>query len=593
MILGLSIQAWITIATLVSLVVMFATTKIPPEFLYLGALTVLLVTGAVSEETALSGFSSDSVLATGAEGVMVVGLMQSGAVTWVVQRLMGRKRGRRTSLFKVMVPSALISTVMANAGVASMFVNIIRTWSKKIGIPQSKLLIPMAYATLMGGSCVLIGSASNLIIAALYAEETGKDLGMFSITLPGVICLAVGMAAIVLMQKLLPARQSAHESFECAGDYTVELLVPTDNKAVGKTVSEARLYDVPGGRLIEIVRFDEEVISPIPPDEFIIGGDHLVYSGEIDEILSLKRTHGLVGAHHHVFSISEVSKNRKLRTAVVRYHSTLVGKSISHTDFEEKYNMVLVAVSRQGQRIDSSPRYIKIMPEDTLLLECPPKSPNNDTDALRGELRFFDSDDTLVISRKSGMATLILFAMLLLHVLHILTVVESCLVAAGAMLLTSCCTAERARKSIEWDILIIMACSVVFGKAVLENGIADAIASYLASYAGSSPLLMMLTLCAAAMVAAEFFNSSATSAIFFPIVFQCATSIGCDPLPYCIALMLAVSTSYATPMGSPAMLIIYAPGGYNFKDFLRIGIPLKIIMLITILLTTSLLYNFL
>lgn len=587
---GLSIAAWITIVTLVTLVVLFATTKTPPEFLYLGALTVLLVTGVVSEQTALSGFASDSVLATGAESVMVVGLVQSGAMMWVVQKVLGHGRAKRSSLLKIMIPSALVSTVMANAGVATMFVNIIKAWSKKIKVPQSKLLIPMAYATMLGGSCTLIGSASNLIIAGLYAEETGVNLGMFSITLPGVFCLVVGMASIVLLHKLLPERKSASENFDSTGDYTVELLVPTDNAAVGQTVSEARLDNVPGGRLIEIVRFDEEVISPVPADEFILGGDHLVYSGEIDEILNLRRTHGLVNAHHHVFSTSEVDKNRKLRTAVVRYHSSLVGKSIGETDFEEKYNMILVAVSRQGERIASSPRDITIMPDDTLLLECPPKEKKVDNDNLRRELRFFDSDDTVVVSSKSIVAFVILAAMLLLHVMHLLTVLESCLVAAAAMLIFNCCTAERAKKGIEWDILIIMACSVVFGKAVLENGIADKLASIIGSVTGDNSLVMMFTLCFAAMVAAEFFSSSATSAIFFPIVYQSAVSIGCDPLPFCIALMLAVSTSYTTPMGSPAMLVIYGPGSYRFQDLLRIGIPMKLIMLIAILFIVNVIY---
>lgn len=591
MILGLTFAAWITIITLIVLVVMFATTKTPPEFLYLGALTVMLVTGVVSEETALSGFASDSVLATGAEGIMVVGLVQSGAVMWVVQRLMGRSRWHRTSLFKVMIPPAIISTVMANAGVATMFVNIIKVWSRKIKVPQSKLLVPMAYAALMGGSCTLIGSASNLIIAGLYADETGQNLGIFSITLPGLFCLIVGMTALTLLNKLLPERKSANENFESTGDYTVELLVPTDNKAVGQTVSEARLDNVRGGKLIEIVRFDSEVISPVPPDEFIFGGDHLVYAGEIDEILNLRRSHGLVNAHKHVFSTSEVDKNRKLRTAVVRFHSNLVGKNIAQTDFEEKFNMVLVAVSRQGQRINSSPRDIKIMPDDTLLLECPPKEERHDTAALRQELRFFDSDDTVVISRKTAIASLVLLGMVVLHVMHLLSIVESCLVAAAAMLAFNCCTAERAKRSIEWDLLVIMACSVVFGKAVLENGIADRLAMLITSISGDSPLLLLLTLCVASMIAAEFFNSSATSAIFFPIVYQSAMAIGCNPLPFCIALMLSVSTSYNTPMGSPAMLIVYGPGGYNFRDLLRIGIPMKLIMLASILFITYVLYD--
>lgn len=590
MILGLNIAAWITIITLVTLVILFATTKTPPEFLYMGALTVLLITGVVDEDTALSGFASDSVIATGAEGLMVVGLVQSGAMMWVVQRLMGRTHGRRTSLFKLMVPAALISTIMANAGVASMFVNIIKAWSKKIKIAQSKLLIPMAYAAMLGGSCTLIGSSSNLIIAALYAEETGTNLGLFSITLPGVFCLIVGMFSITLLYKLLPERKSASENFESTGDYTVELLVPTDNAAVGQTVSEAALYNVPGGRLIEIVRFDEEVISPVPTDEFILGGDHLVYSGEIDEILNLKRTHGLVNAHHHVFSTNEVAKNRKLRTAVVRYHSDLVGKNITETDFEEKYGMILVAVSRQGQRINSSPRDIKIMPDDTLLLECPPNSKNNDSDELYRHLRFFDSDDTVVISRKSVVAALILLGMVLLHVMHLLTVVESCLVAAAAMLIFKCCSAERARKSIEWDILIIMACSVVFGKAVLNNGIADKLAGVITTMSGDNPFILLLVICLTAMIAAEFFNSSATSAVFFPIVYQSAVSIGCNPLPFCLALMLAVSASFASPVGSPTMLIVYSPGSYNFKDLLRIGVPMKIITLCAILFIISVMY---
>lgn len=590
MILGLSIAGWITVITLVALAVMFTTSKTAPELLYLGAVAVLLLTGAVSEETALSGFSSESVITTGAEGIMVVGLAQSGVLMWVVQRLMGRTKGKKLSMLKVMAPAAAVSSVMANAAVAAMFVKIVKAWSKKIKVPQSKLLIPMAYAALMGGSLTLIGTPANIVISGLYSEETGDKLGMFVITLPGLLCLMAGMISLFLLYRLLPERKSPDDNFESTGDYTVEFLVPTENAAVGQTVMEAGLNNVPGGRLIEIVRFDKEVISPVSADEFILGGDHLVYSGEVDEILNLKRTHGLVNANRHVFSVNEVDKTRKLRTATVVYNSSLVGARISETDFEESHNMILVAVSRGGSRIDESPREIRLEPDDTLLLECPPNSTGQTDDELRRDLRFFDSDDTVVIGRKTVVAGLVLLAMVLLHVTHVLSVVQSCMLAAMAMLTLNCCSSERARKSIEWDILIIIACSVVFGKALLDNGVVDAVVGGVGRLSGDSPLLMMSVLCAGIMIVTEFFSNTVVSAVAFPVVFNSAAGMGYDPLPFCIAMMLAVSTSYASPMGSPVMLMIYGPGGYRFRDFIKIGIPMKLIMLVTILLVVNLLY---
>jgi len=156
-----------------------------------------------------------------------------------------------------------------------------------------------------------------------------------------------------------------------SSEYTVELLVPTENAAVGSTVAESGLDNVPGGRLIEIVRFDREVISPVPTDEFILGGDRLVYAGEVDEILNLRRTHGLVNANHHVFSVSEVDRSRRLRTGYIKYGSPLIGKKMEDTSFESDNNLTLVAVSRKGERIRQSPREIVLEPGDSLLIECP------------------------------------------------------------------------------------------------------------------------------------------------------------------------------------------------------------------------------
>jgi len=590
MILGLTANAWVTIIVLVILVYLNARTRIAPEFLSLGALAVLLLTGAINEQQLLSGFGSESVIVTGAQCIVIVALLQSGALAWVVKHVLKRPSTHLKSLLRLMFPAAMLSSVMEDLTVTTAFVSIIHSWAKKIKIAPSKLLIPAAYATLMGGTLTIIGTPPNIIISSLYAERTGEHLGLLSITIPAFICMLVGFAAIILFRNKLPERKSPEEEFASTGDYTVELLVPTENPAVGQTIEEAGLNNVPGGRLIEIVRFDAEVISPVPADEFILGGDHLVYAGEVDEILALKRSKGLVNANKHVFSVEEVDLDRKLRTATVKYNGCLDGVKMQDTNFEDENNMILVAVSRMGDRIKKSPREIELKAGDTLLLECPPGSANDD-DTLSRDLLFFDSNDTVVIGKKSAVSGIVMLLMVLSVCFNILSLLEATILAATAMLLLRCCSPERAVKGMEWEILIMIACSVVFGKAIEANGITDVLAKGALAISNGSPLIMLLVLCISAMVLTEFFSNAVTAAIFFPIAFDSAMAIGSDPLPFIMATMLAVSTSYATPFGSPVNLEIYGAGGYRFADFYRFGLPIKLIMLVAIMIVVPLFYG--
>ena len=263
---------------------------------------------------------------------------------------------------------------MLNAvNVVALFIDVVKIWARKLGTEPSRLLIPLSYAATLGGTCTLIGNSSNLVISGLYADQTGQSMNLFAPLLPGLFCTAVGICLVLVFRNMIPRRNSPETSFESTSDYTVELLVPTDNAAVGMTADEAGLRNVRGGSLIEIVRFDKEIITPVPSDEFILGGDRLIYAGQINEILELKRTHGLAAADHHVYSINEIDSNRKLRTAYVRFGSDLIGTSMSDNGFEHRTDMVLVAVARQGQRVQQQPREVRLEAGDTLLFECPPK----------------------------------------------------------------------------------------------------------------------------------------------------------------------------------------------------------------------------
>lgn len=289
--LGLSLNAWITIVLVLVMFGLLLFTKLPADVVFVGGMAVLLVCGVLPAKEVLSGFSSESVVVVGVLFVVVAGLVYTGVLQWIVRHLLGNPSSYPKAIVRLMLPVAMLSSMLSNTTVVALFINVVKMWSKKLGVAPSKLLIPLSYASGMGGVCTLIGTPPNLIISGFYAREAGVELGVFTTTLPGLFCLAVGILSMIALRKLLPERKSPESSFESISDYTVELMVPTTNPLVGQSVGECGLMDVRGGRLVEIVRFDKEIISPVPADEFILGGDRLVYSGQIDAILDLRETH--------------------------------------------------------------------------------------------------------------------------------------------------------------------------------------------------------------------------------------------------------------------------------------------------------------
>lgn len=586
--LGLSLAAWITIVTVLAMFLLLIFTHLSEEVAFLGVIAVLYVTGILNTEEALGGFSSNSVVMVGVLFAVVAGLVHTGVLQWMVAHLLGVPKSYKGAIVRLMLPVAGLSAMLSNTTVVALFVNIVKIWSKKLNIAPSKLLIPLSYASGMGGVCTLIGTPPNLIISGMYTEHTGETMNIFITTIPGLFCLAVGILSMLALRKLLPTRTSPAESFTETNDYTVELLVPSDNLYIGMTVAEAELEKVNGGQLIEIVRFDKDVVSPVPDDEFVMGGDRLVYSGDVTEILKLKDTKGFVIADHHVFSVSETDPNRKLRTAYITSGSALVGTTMNENSFEKDESMTLVAAARQGMRIKKSPRDITLEVGDSLLLECPPKQDNNKD--ISGLHFFENSNVTPNIGPKTLVSSLIMIGMVLLSAFNVVPLLQSCILAAIAMLVFRCCTPKQAMNSIEWNILMIFAGSVVIGTAIQKTGVAAAIANGLLLVCNGHPLLVMIAMCFAGTFITEFISNTACGAIFFPIVYQAAVSMDVNPIPFLVSLMIAVSSSFATPIGSPTHMLVYGPGGYRFTDFMKIGLLMNVIILAANLLIVNLLF---
>ncbi len=579
MLLGLGLNAWLTIALLLVMFGLMMKTKIPAEFVFVGGMGVLYVTGVLDVKEALSGFSSVSVVTVGVLFVVIAGLVHSGVVHWMVKRMLGTPSSYTTAIIRMMVPVALLSSFLNNTTVVALFLKVVKVWAKKLSIAPSKLLIPLSYASCLGGICTLIGTPPNLIISGMLMNDTQVELNMFSTTIPGLFCLAVGVVTILLTKRLLPVRKSSDEAFEATREYTVELLVPTVCEAVGKSVGEADLMNVRGGRLLEIVRFDKEVISPVSPDEFVMGGDRLVYAGQVDAILDLREKHGLTTATKHVFSLDEVKGNRHFYTASVRRGSALTGKSMESCGFEEEHNTVLVAVVREGERINQNPRSVQLAYNDVLLFESDSKRGKQLRASASKDLRFFDSEDVPNIGKQTIVASVVMLAMVLLSAFNVMSLLQAGFLAAGAMLVTRCCTTQQAWQSINWSVIMIFAGSVCLGTAIDRTGIATALANNILNVCGSNALMALICICLVATFVTEFISNTAAAAIFYPIAYQTAVTLDTNPITFCIALMIAVSSSFATPIGSPTHMLVYGEGGYRFFDFARIGLVMNIVIL--------------
>ena len=588
MLLGLSLAAWFVVFVVLLVFVLQVCTKLPSDLVFLGGMGLLLVSGVIPAGAVLGSFSSSTVVLIGALFVVISGLVHTGFLQWVVRYCLGSPKTYHKAVIRLMLPVAALSSFLNNTAVVALFTGVVRLWAKKLGLAPSKLLIPLSYASGMGGICTLIGTPPNLLISGFYTKETGIALSIFTPTLAGLFCLVVGVLPVLALSRLLPERVSPEDALQGTSTYTVELMVPTMSSLVGQTIKEAGLHQVDGGHLIEIIRLDKEVITAVDDEEFIFGGDRLIFSGNVEKILEIRDTYQLVNATHHVFSLDEVEKDRKLRMATVGFKSSFIGRRMSDTAFEEDNNLVLVAIAREGDVVKGSPREVELKAGDTLLMECPQRF-HMDRQS-KYDLMEMASESLYKPDKRTLYSSLIMIAMVAVSSLGYLTLLQAAFIAAFAMIICRFCTIEQARDSIDWSLLMIFAGSISLGTAIQDTGIAEWISQGILVLCDGSPIVALAGICLVGTFITEFTSNTATAAIFFPIAYQTAVNMDVSPLTFCVALMISVSSSFATPIGSPTHMIVYGPGGYRFTDFARIGIPMNFIIWIANLFITLLLF---
>ncbi|RLS43546.1 MAG: SLC13 family permease [Planctomycetota bacterium] len=554
-----------------------------PDMVMIGGVVLLLAVGVITPDEALRGMSNEGMITVAALFVVAAAVERTGALAGLVDRALGRPTSLAAAQLRTMVAPGVLSAFVNNTPVVALMVPVIRDWAKKNRLSVSKLLMPMNAAVVLGGLCSLIGTSTNVVVSGLVAGKRGQPLGMFDITWLGVPLFAAGLIYLITASKfLLKDRRPPMSTSDDPRRYTLEMVVEPGSPLAGRTIEAAGLRHLHGLFLMEIDR-NGHVIAAVAPTERLQAGDRLVFVGVIDSVIELQKIRGLRPATDQVFKLDDPRSERVLVEAVVSPSCPLVGRTIREGRFRSTYGAVVIAVARDGERLEMKIGNIVLQPGDTLLVEAGP----NFLDRQRSNRHFYlvseVTGSTPPRHDKAWIACTVLAAMVLAAALELVPMVAAALVAACAVVALRCISSTEARRAIEWESLLLIAASFGLARAMEKTGLAEAVAHSMIAAAGDQPHLVLAALYVVTMLFTELMSNNAAAVLTFPIAWQTAADLGVNPMPFIMAMTVAASCGFATPMGYQTNLMIYGPGGYKFSDYMRFGGPLNLlVMAITI-----------
>ncbi len=584
-------QGWFTIALTVSVLLTLVTVpRLSTDVVLMGGLLLLSITGILTPEQALSGFSNSGLITVAGMFVVAAGIRHSGGVDLIVERILGRPAGHRPALFRLMVPVALLSGFLNNTPVVATMIPAVSQWARRIRLPSSALMIPLSYASILGGTMTLIGTSTNLVVNGQYQALTGREgFSLFAIAPIGLIVAVSGVVFMVLMAPfLLKARRSPDETFADTRNFTFEVAVARDGPLVGRTIQEAGLRHLQRIYLAEIER-DGAVVTAVAPEEILRGGDRLVFVGETEAIVDILRINGLVPAVGSKPALERSVPERRLVEAVVAEHCEVVGSTVRDGNFRDRYGAVVLAVARNGEHIRGRLSSITIVAGDVLLLEARPAVMNRLRQS-RDFLLMNELEHDLPDHSHALLSWGILGLVVALAAFGVTSMLNASLLGAALMLLTRCIKVADARRSLELPVLITIAASFALGNAIEQSGAAVYLGKGLLAVAGTNPWLLLGLTYLSVMMLTEMITNNAAAMLMLPVVLAVTTSAGLNDIPYVITVMMAASASFATPIGYQCNLMVYGPGGYRFSDFFRIGIPMNLLVATVTIVSVPLLW---
>lgn len=573
----MSWEGWFALGVTVSVLGTLISARLAPHMVMLGALALLSISGVLTPSEALVGFSNPGVLTVMVMFVMAAGIHASGGIELLLEKVLGRPNSERHALLRIFVPVTLLSAFLNNTPVVATMIPALRGWAKRIDIAPSKLMIPLSYAAILGGMVTLIGTSTNLVVNGQYQALTGEPgFALFDITIIGLPIAICGLLFMgIFFPRWLPNYRD-NEAFGSLREFTLEVMVNAHGPLAGKTITEAGLRNLKRIFLTEIER-DGKTLTAVSPDETLQGNDRLVFAGDTDAISDLLKINGLQPPKEQEGDAPVVAKNgeRKLVEVVVSNHCTAIGHAIRDAQFRNRYGAVVLAVARNGERVRGNLGSIKLRAGDTLLLQTSPAFMARQRHS-RDFLLANELDHDQPRHEKACLAWGILVGVVAAAGLGWLTMLNAALLGAGAMLLTGCLTVNQAERSIDYSVFVTIAASFALGSALDKTGVAHQLAQQIITVSSGHPFLMLLLTYLMVSVLTEMITNNAAAILMLPIVLQMTQQTGLAAEPFVFAIMMAASASFATPLGYQTNLMVYGPGNYKFRDFIKVGLPMNV-----------------
>ncbi len=583
----------LTLGIIVVAVILFATEKLRVDIIALLVLLTLALTGLVTGDDVFAGFASPAVITVWGVYMVSGGLLRTGVTDFLgerIGRIAGTSEPRLVAI--IMLACGTLSAFINNIGAVAMLLPAVVGLSRQTKIPLSRLLIPLSFASLMGGNMTLIGTPPNVLASTILAERGLTPFRFFDFTPMGVIVFGSGVLFMVLIGRhLLPRHQSLETTSELAQlrAYVSEVRVLPDSPLIGKTLLESRLgadYDL----TVLAIDHEGEIQEHIGRDTIINAGDLLLVEGMVEKLMRVRDRLGLAIEPEQKVELAQTGDDIHIFEAVLAPRSSIVGRSLRSIQFRDRYGFTALAIWRQGEVLTQRLRDVRLQFGDTLLLQGP----------AQRLAPMQESGDFLVLEplkleeRRQSKALLsvgIMGLVLLLATVVGLHISVAMVIGAVLMVLSGCLTMDEAYQSIEWRSIFLIAGMLPLGTAMESTGAARFLADTIVGNIGVfGPLAVLAGIYLLASLITEPMSNAAATVLIVPIAIDVALELGANPQTFVLATVIAASTSFLTPVGHQANVLVLGPGGYRFFDYTRVGLPLNIVIFLATMIFLPLLW---